>query len=179
MWRNTVVRDFIRWLREYNRHAAQPAGFYGLDLYSLHVSRRAVIDYLDKVDPAAARDARERYSCFDHFHDPQDYGYNTSFGIHETCKADVIKQLLALQPKAAEYRSRDGVAAEDEFFFAQQNAVLVRNAEEYYIEQCLLVVSLPGICAIDTCSRRSRPYEAIWAGRAERRGSWCGRTIPT
>ena len=132
MWRNTVVRDFIRWLREYNRHAAQPAGFYGLDLYSLHVSRRAVIDYLDKVDPAAARDARERYSCFDHFHDPQDYGYNTSFGIHETCKADVIKQLLALQTKAAEYRSRDGVAAEDEFFFAQQNAVLVRNAEEYY-----------------------------------------------
>ena len=49
---------------------AQPAGFYGLDLYSLHVSRRAVIDYLDKVDPAAARDARSGLACFDHFHDP-------------------------------------------------------------------------------------------------------------
>jgi erythromycin esterase-like protein len=132
MWRNTVVRDFVAWLREYNRRTPQPAGFYGLDLYSLHGSRRAVIEYLDTVDPAAARDARERYSCFDHFHDPQDYGYNTSLGISETCKADVVKQLLALQTKAAEYRSHDGVAAEDEFFFAQQNAVLVRNAEEYY-----------------------------------------------
>ena len=67
MWRNTVVRDFVAWLREYNRRTPQPAGFYGLDLYSLHGSRRAVIEYLDTVDPAAARDARERYSCLRSF----------------------------------------------------------------------------------------------------------------
>jgi erythromycin esterase-like protein len=132
MWRNTIVQNFIEWLRDYNRRSANPAGFYGLDLYSLHASRRAVIDYLEKVDPAAARDARERYSCFDHFHDPQDYGYHTSLGISDTCKSDVVQQLLALQKKAAEYRSQDGIAAEDEFFFAQQNATLVKNAEEYY-----------------------------------------------
>jgi erythromycin esterase-like protein len=36
----------------------QRIGFYGLDLYSLHASMHAVIDYLDDADPAAARRAR-------------------------------------------------------------------------------------------------------------------------
>src|SRR5204862_3279882 len=79
MWRNADVLDFVGWLREYNAgrgRAGPPAGFYGMDLYSLHTSIRAVLDYLDRVDPAAARRARYRYACFDHAaEDPQAYGY--------------------------------------------------------------------------------------------------------
>src|SRR5437588_7668546 len=44
MWRNTVVRDFIEWLREYNDSrgaSATKVGFYGLDLYSLYTSIEA------------------------------------------------------------------------------------------------------------------------------------------
>ncbi len=41
----------------------RPVGFYGLDLYSLYRSIRLVLDYLDRVDPDAARTARERYGC--------------------------------------------------------------------------------------------------------------------
>jgi erythromycin esterase-like protein len=70
MWRNTVVRDFIGALRTHNDALAPHApkvGFYGLDLYSLHASNAAVIDYLDTVDPAAAQRARDRYACFDYF----------------------------------------------------------------------------------------------------------------
>jgi erythromycin esterase-like protein len=44
----------------------------------------------------------------------------------------VIGQLIELRRRAAEYASRDGRVAEDEFFFAEQNARLVKNAEEYY-----------------------------------------------
>src|SRR5687767_186803 len=44
MWRNTDVDAFVGWLREHNR--TQPvewrAGFYGLDLYNLNGSIRAV-----------------------------------------------------------------------------------------------------------------------------------------
>src|SRR5437764_4854071 len=78
MWRNTVVREFVEWLREYNTPRARDAkvGFYGMDLYSLRASMQAVVAYLDKVDPEAARRARYRYGCFDHFgEDPQSYGY--------------------------------------------------------------------------------------------------------
>src|SRR5437868_4881393 len=67
MWRNTEVRDFVDWLREYNREQAHPAHFFGLDLYSMYTSIDAVVCYLERIDPAAAREARERYACFDHF----------------------------------------------------------------------------------------------------------------
>ena len=65
MWRNREVDGFIRWLRRHNAALDPEArvGFYGLDLYNLGASIRAVIDYLDDRDPAAARVARERYGC--------------------------------------------------------------------------------------------------------------------
>src|ERR1044071_3654089 len=39
MWRNTVVVEFVEWLRAYNEAlpaSAPRVGFYGLDLYSLY-----------------------------------------------------------------------------------------------------------------------------------------------
>src|SRR5205085_11022480 len=104
-----------------------------LDLYSLHASMEAVLNYLDKIDPEAARRARQRYSCFDHYgEDTQTYGYVAGLGLTESCENDVVSQLVELRRRAAEYASRDGRVAEDEFFFAEQNARLVKNAEEYY-----------------------------------------------
>src|SRR5438309_9099395 len=66
MWRNTDVVDFVDWMRAFNetRPLLSRTGFYGLDLYSLHGSMEAVLGYLDKADPTAARRARERYACF-------------------------------------------------------------------------------------------------------------------
>src|SRR5436853_2500180 len=136
MWRNTVVLDFVEWLRDYNAslsHGATKVGFYGLDLYSLYTSIDAVLGYLNKVDPDAARRARYRYSCFEHFaEDTQAYGYAASFGLSESCEREVIEQLIELRRRAADYASRDGRVAQDEFFFAEQNARLVLNAERYY-----------------------------------------------
>ena len=83
MWRNTVMEEFIEWMREWNKGKGgrDIARIFGMDLYSMHTSMDAVLDYLREVDPEAARRARERYSCFDHFvGDPQRYGYMTSIG---------------------------------------------------------------------------------------------------
>jgi erythromycin esterase-like protein len=136
MWRNTVVVDFVEWLRDYNASLPQNAarvGFYGLDLYSLYTSIEAVLGYLKKVDPEAASRARYRYSCFEHFsEDTQAYGYAANFGLTESCERDVIEQLVELRRRAADYANRDGRVAQDEFFFAEQNARLVLNAERYY-----------------------------------------------
>jgi erythromycin esterase-like protein/predicted phosphoribosyltransferase len=142
MWRNTVVLDFVGWLREHNDRVGREggelakAGFYGLDLYSLLRSIQEVIAYLDRVDPAAATRARERYSCFDHAAESTDagqsYGFAAAFGAGETCEQEVVDQLTDLQRHAVEYAQRDGLLAEDELFYAQQNAVTVKNAEQYY-----------------------------------------------
>jgi erythromycin esterase-like protein len=135
MWRNRDVVAFATWLHEHN--GKQPAtarvGFYGLDLYSLHTSMAAVLAYLRKVDPAAANRARYRYGCFEDFgEDTQAYGYAATVGLSRSCENDVVAQLVDLRRRAGEYARRDGRIAADDYFFAEQNARLVRNAEQYY-----------------------------------------------
>lgn len=136
MWRNRDVLDFIEWLRARNdahRHQATKARFYGLDLYSLRASMEAVVQYLDRVDPTEAQRARERYACFDFIGgEGQEYGYALAFSGAMPCENEVVAQLIDLRHKAEAYLRRDGWIAEDEYFFAEQNARVVRNAEEYY-----------------------------------------------
>jgi erythromycin esterase-like protein len=136
MWRNEVVVDFVKWLRAHNESLedGQPqAGFYGLDLYSMFTSMQSVLRYLDGIDPEAARRARDRYDCFDHFaEDAQAYGYATSYGMRKDCEDAVVAQLVDMSRRLGDYARVDGTAAAEESFSAEQNARLVKNAEEYY-----------------------------------------------
>lgn len=140
MWRNEEVVRFVEWLYAYNHEyhignpeESRPVGFYGLDLYSMNSSINAVISYLEQVDPMAARRARIRYSCLDHFmSNPQAYGYASELKLVDSCEQDIIKQLTDLREKAFQYMKKDGFVAQDEHFCATQNAKLVVNAEEYY-----------------------------------------------
>ncbi len=136
MWRNADVLDFIGWLREQNDEQSfehRKCGFYGLDLYSLHASIEAVLAYLDKIDPEGAKQARHYYSCFEHFgKDITTYGYAAGFRMTASCEAEVVKNLVELRRKAMDYLSRDGQVAADAYFCAEQNALVVKNAEEYY-----------------------------------------------
>src|SRR5258705_5270309 len=95
-------------------------------------TRRAVLQYLEKVDPEAAARARERYSCFDHVgEDTQAYGLMTRLNLSKSCEEEVVGQLHELQRRAADYMRRDG-RLDDDLFYAEQNARLVKNAEAYY-----------------------------------------------
>lgn len=138
MWRNTSVLAFVEWLRKRNDAAGAgggrtKAGFYGLDLYSLFTSIQEVVRYLEGVDPVAAEETRRRYACFDHYdQDSQHYGYAASVGLSESCQKGVNAALQDLQQRAFDYMQADGASAEDAYFYAQQNARLVKNAEEYY-----------------------------------------------
>jgi erythromycin esterase-like protein len=135
MWANDVVRDFVGWQREHNmsRAAAERTGFYGLDLYSMFTSMHSVLSYLSRVDPDAARRARERYACFDHFdEDSQNYGYAIAARMAEPCEQEAIRQLVDLRVHQRHYLEQDGRPARDLFFSAEQNARLVANAEHYY-----------------------------------------------
>ena len=91
-----------------------------------------MLDYLDRTDPEAARRARSRYACFDHYgEDSQAYGYAASFGMKASCEDEVVQQLSEMNRRAADFLPKTG-EDRDDAFFAQQNARLVRNAEEYY-----------------------------------------------
>jgi len=136
MWRNADVLDLVGWLRTHNESLAAGAmkvGFFGLDLYSLGASMEAVIGYLEREDPAAAIRAKARYECLQPFaSDSAQYGQAVLRGVSEPCRRRVIEQLVELRRSAGEYLMRDGLLAEDDYFFAEQNATLVADAEEYY-----------------------------------------------
>ncbi len=131
MWRNRETAAFIEWLREHNAELEAPerAGVYGLDLYSMNNSIGAVLDYLDRADPTAAENARQRYACFSPWEmDPATYGRAAVSGRMESCEADAVAILTDLLAKRMCYLRADG----DSFFDAERNATVVRRAESYY-----------------------------------------------
>jgi erythromycin esterase-like protein len=135
MWRNADVLDFVGWLRTFNDRVGprSKVGFYGLDLYSLRASMEAVIRYLDGVDPESARRARYRYGCFEHFgEDPQHYGFAAAHGLGPDCEREAVSQLVELQHRRRDLLAAEGVVPEDAYFEAEQNALVVQNAERYY-----------------------------------------------
>jgi erythromycin esterase-like protein len=134
MWRNTVVAEFVAWLRAFNdgRARSERVGFYGLDLYSLHRSIDEVVRVLDRVDPLAAERARARYACFDHLGtDPRVYAYETGLAGAQSCEREAIAVLMDLREEAAVAAVADALE-EDRRFCAQMNALLVVDAEAHY-----------------------------------------------
>jgi len=131
MWRNVEVREFVDWLRAHNHGLKEKnrVAFHGLDLYSLYSSIRAVLQYLDEVDPATAAVARERYGCLTPWQtDPATYGRAALTGSYRSCEDDVVHMLTAISQKHRDYAGHDG----ERFLDVMQNARVVANAERYY-----------------------------------------------
>jgi len=132
MWRNVQVSAFLNRLKAINEAIADPdrkCGFYGLDVYSLSASIEAVLIYLDRIDPEAARIARERYGCLAPWRsDPVRYGRMALSRGYAVCERPVTEALLDLLRKRLDYHFKDGEA----FFDAEQNARIVAAAEQYY-----------------------------------------------
>ena len=131
MWRNAEFDAFVRWMREHNESRAyeRMTGFYGLDLYNLSGSMRAVIDFLEQEDPELARLAHRRYGCLDPWaEDPALYGRHSLVEGYARCEVGVIQMLKDLLQKQVDCFGREC----DEWLDAAANARLVKDAEAYY-----------------------------------------------
>lgn len=133
MWRNTDVNDFLKWMLRHNSQIPdnEKTGFYGLDLYNMNASMKAVIEYLDGIDPEAAKVARKRYGCLDAWSsDPQRYGREALYRGYAPCEKGVIAMLQDLLKNRLEYMMAENTG--EEFLNAELNALLVKDAEKYY-----------------------------------------------
>lgn len=140
LWRNKEILNFIEWLRSYNEvyrkpgnSETHPAEIYGIDLYGIKASIKALLSYLDRVDPAAARRARRRYASLDNLmKTPPAQNNLWNFGLTLSRENDAAMQCVELRDRASEYiRNHDGISEEDHFR-AEQCANLIYRAEEYY-----------------------------------------------
>lgn len=131
MWANREVQELVGWMEWFNQGRPEDAkvGFYGLDVYSLWDSLRAVMRYLrEQNDPAALEAGRRAVRCFEPFgEDAQDYARHTVL-VPEGCRDKVIGLLRRLREHVP---GADG-DGRDAFFVAEQNALVVKNAEAYY-----------------------------------------------
>jgi erythromycin esterase len=130
MWANQEVLDFTRWLRTHNsaRPTDERVGFYGLDVYSLWESLRAVIGYLREHEPDQVASALEAWRCFEPYaEDPQAYARATRL-VPTGCELEVVTLLTDLLTRA----STGPEGGRDTQFAAEQNARAAVGAEAYY-----------------------------------------------
>jgi erythromycin esterase-like protein len=130
MWANLEIVAFTEWLRQHNAGATtvRRVGFYGLDVYSLWDSLYAVLGYLRQADPSLLPAARRALVCFQPYgEDVQQYARATAL-VPTSCEDEVVELLTALRAKPPRFPT-DG---REERFAAEQNALVVKNAEAYY-----------------------------------------------
>ena len=173
MWRNTDVEAFIEWMRAWNegRPAEARTGFYGLDLYNLSGSIQAVLDYLDRVDPEAAKVARERYGCLTPWaKEPQGYGRMALTAGYSRCEQGVVRTLTEMLERRLEYTAQDG----DSFLDAPTRDW--SRTPRPTTAKCITAPPRAGTGAILICSRRFAPSSTP---RDRTQRPWSGPTTPT
>jgi len=130
MWANEEIIDLAEWLRFHNSRVSRErqVGFYGLDVYSLWDSLYQVLGYLRNKSGAALDAARQAFRCFESYgEDVQRYAWATRI-VPESCEQEVVNLLRSLREQPAVSPNGDREAQ----FVAEQNALVLKNAEAYY-----------------------------------------------
>lgn len=127
MWANWEIVALSEWLRQHNLMTDKKVSFYGLDVYSLWESMNAIIDYLEKTAPDAVEKALQAYRCFEPFgEDEQAYALHTLM-VPENCEEEVVQLLSEVRRRAHHHEENP-----EDAFSAEQNALIMKNAEHYY-----------------------------------------------
>jgi erythromycin esterase-like protein len=129
MWANEEVASLVASLKKINdaRRPADRVGFYGLDVYSLWDSLHAVLGYARREAPDALEAVRSAYRCFEPFDDVDEYARAATWGL-DGCEDKVAAMLAELRARRRNDARDDPEAA----FDAEQNALVAKNAEQYY-----------------------------------------------
>jgi erythromycin esterase len=131
MWANAEVAHLAEWLGDHNRDLPEyrRVGFYGLDVYSLWESMDAVANYLEHEQGSElANAARTAFECFEPYgYDTEEYARSMSWSPRD-CEEEVVTLLRKLREETPLY---DGDGREARFN-AEQNALVIKNAEHYY-----------------------------------------------
>ena len=131
MWANAEIVEFADWLREHNagRQPGDRVGFYGLDVYSLWESLRAMLEYLEEHEPEHVDAALRAWRCFEPYaEDPQEYAWATRL-VPTSCE-DAVVELLTDVVRVAHDGARD--RDPEAHLSARQNAAVAAGAERYY-----------------------------------------------
>ncbi len=130
MWANWEIVALAEWLQTFNKiHPRNnKIGFYGLDVYSLWESLDAIINYLDKKDPATKATAMQALQCFEPYTEGEGSAYaRATLKFPSICEDEVVDLLTQIRRNMPSYNTDH-----EAVMSAGQNAHVVVNAERYY-----------------------------------------------
>jgi erythromycin esterase-like protein len=179
MWRNTDFRDFAASIRAFNTAAqagAPRVGIYGMDLYGLTESMAAVVKYLRRVDPEAARTAAQRYACLDRYGgQPEKYGLAVSGDAKKSCEKAALDQFQEMESRYQAWLNSPNRQRDEDLFSAYQNARVVKNGEAYYrfsfkgdfstwnLRDSHMAETLQALAGFLSASGTAKPKIVVWA----------------
>jgi erythromycin esterase len=129
MWGNYEVASLITWMNGFNqtKPAAEKVGFYGLDVYCLWESSQELAPYLQPSDVEIVRASQQVQQCFSPYSaDAQQYGYAVA-NASADCRSQATNLWSLILAKTG-----NATASSEPQFVMQQNALVVKNGEQYY-----------------------------------------------
>lgn len=132
LWANEEVVALAEWLKNHNEQLPQhkKVGFYGMDVYDEWNSKKVVLDLLKTTDQSFYKFVKDQYKCFDpHKGDSWSYARAVNAGKNActTATKNVVDYIKT-------NRSKLSGLSDDAYFYLLQNAIVVKNAEEFYRE---------------------------------------------
>ena len=131
MWGNEEVEALAEWLRTFNTNlpADEKVGFYGKDVYDEWNSHDKLLAFLQENNNPLFRSVREEYACFSPYNkDSWLYAQRVAQGATDcTQETAAVVQLI----RDERHNSLADLSVY-EFFWLEQNALVVKNAEKFY-----------------------------------------------
>ncbi len=128
MWENNYIENLAEWLRKYNMGlpADEMVGFYGMDVYEQQDAIDSFLGFAQAYFPTYKAQIKHKLDCFTNDNrdqwesDIQHYDYSCQQGLIQ-----VVNWIHELVIKNNNPKDID-------FFKAEQNALVIKNAEDFY-----------------------------------------------
>ncbi len=130
MWGNEEVISLAEWLRAFNQElpAHEKVGFYGKDVYDEWNSYEKLLSFLRDHNRGIYRQVQQQYACFEPYAgDSWQYAQMVARGA-----ADCTQEANAVVDLLMQERSSFADISEYDYFWALQNALVVKHAEKFY-----------------------------------------------
>ncbi len=131
MWANRDIEELAEWMRDYNSNlpADQKIGFYGMDVYGQWEAMDDLLEYTRKYLPDHHEEISRSMQCFANYdRDEWTYARAVSGRGHPSCEDELRDVVEILNEYYVQLTDRD----EKKFFRARQNAIVVKNAEDFF-----------------------------------------------
>jgi erythromycin esterase-like protein len=128
MWGNYEIASLITWLNGHNQQKfdAEKVGFYGLDVYCLWESAQELMPYIQGND-SLVRMAQQVQQCFQPYSaDPMQYASAVA-NAAVNCRTQTERLWQGVWNVTG-----NRTATAEPAFVMQQNALVIRNGEQYY-----------------------------------------------